>query len=56
MSGRKLVIFRAMREHGVEWFFRLIQEPIRLLRPNFIYGSQCLWNISLELLKVRKFT
>lgn len=44
-----------MREHGLEWLFRLSAEPKRLWRRYLIYGSQFVWNLSLEALRVRKF-
>ena len=44
-----------MREHGLEWFFRLVSEPRRLWRRYLIYGSQFIWNVNLEFLKLRKF-
>jgi N-acetylglucosaminyldiphosphoundecaprenol N-acetyl-beta-D-mannosaminyltransferase len=44
-----------MRENGLEWLFRLSTEPKRLWRRYLIYGSQFLWNLSLEALGVRKF-
>jgi N-acetylglucosaminyldiphosphoundecaprenol N-acetyl-beta-D-mannosaminyltransferase len=44
-----------MQENGLEWFFRLIQEPRRLWRRYLILGSRFAWNVSLELLKVRRF-
>jgi N-acetylglucosaminyldiphosphoundecaprenol N-acetyl-beta-D-mannosaminyltransferase len=44
-----------MRENGLEWFFRLLAEPRRLWRRYLIKGSVFLWNISLELLNLRKF-
>ncbi len=44
-----------MRERGLEWLFRLMQEPQRLWRRYLIYGSKFAWNASLELLRVRKF-
>jgi N-acetylglucosaminyldiphosphoundecaprenol N-acetyl-beta-D-mannosaminyltransferase len=44
-----------MREHGLEWLFRLAAEPKRLWRRYLIYGSQFVWNLSLEALRVRKF-
>ncbi|HKT10618.1 MAG TPA: WecB/TagA/CpsF family glycosyltransferase [Terriglobia bacterium] len=44
-----------MREHGLEWFFRLVSEPRRLWRRYLIYGSQFVWNVNLEFLKLRKF-
>ncbi len=44
-----------MRESGLEWLFRLLQEPRRLWRRYLIYGSQFICNVSLELLGLRKF-
>ncbi len=44
-----------MREHGLEWLFRLMEEPRRLWRRYLIYGSKFAWNASLELLSIKKF-
>lgn len=44
-----------MREHGLEWLFRLVSEPRRLWRRYLVYGSQFVWNVNLEFLKLRKF-
>jgi N-acetylglucosaminyldiphosphoundecaprenol N-acetyl-beta-D-mannosaminyltransferase len=44
-----------MRENGLEWLFRLVQEPRRLWRRYLIYGSQFAWNVSLELIGLKKF-
>jgi N-acetylglucosaminyldiphosphoundecaprenol N-acetyl-beta-D-mannosaminyltransferase len=44
-----------MREHGLEWFFRLVSEPRRLWRRYLIYGPQFVWNVNLEILKLKKF-
>jgi N-acetylglucosaminyldiphosphoundecaprenol N-acetyl-beta-D-mannosaminyltransferase len=44
-----------MQENGLEWFFRLTQEPRRLWRRYLIYGSVFAWNVSLELLGLKKF-
>jgi N-acetylglucosaminyldiphosphoundecaprenol N-acetyl-beta-D-mannosaminyltransferase len=44
-----------MRERGLEWLFRLIQEPRRLWKRYLIHGSRFGWNASLELLNLRKF-
>jgi N-acetylglucosaminyldiphosphoundecaprenol N-acetyl-beta-D-mannosaminyltransferase len=43
-----------MREHGLEWIFRLAQEPRRLWRRYLIYGSEFLFYVSLELAGIRK--
>jgi N-acetylglucosaminyldiphosphoundecaprenol N-acetyl-beta-D-mannosaminyltransferase len=44
-----------MREHGLEWFFRLVVEPRRLWRRYLVYGSEFLWNAALENLRLRTF-
>jgi len=44
-----------MRENGLEWLFRLLQEPGRLWRRYLIYGSEFAWNVSLELLGLKRF-
>jgi N-acetylglucosaminyldiphosphoundecaprenol N-acetyl-beta-D-mannosaminyltransferase len=45
-----------MREHGLEWLFRLSTEPRRLWRRYLIYGSQFAWNVALELTGIKRFT
>jgi N-acetylglucosaminyldiphosphoundecaprenol N-acetyl-beta-D-mannosaminyltransferase len=45
-----------MREHGLEWLFRLLCEPRRLWRRYLILGSQFVWNVALELLHIKNFT
>jgi N-acetylglucosaminyldiphosphoundecaprenol N-acetyl-beta-D-mannosaminyltransferase len=44
-----------MREHGLEWLFRLVQEPSRLWRRYLVKGPQFAWNASLEVLGIRQF-
>jgi N-acetylglucosaminyldiphosphoundecaprenol N-acetyl-beta-D-mannosaminyltransferase len=44
-----------MREHGLECVFRLLQEPRRLWRRYLVYGSEFVWDVTSELLHVRKF-
>lgn len=44
-----------VREHGLEWFFRLLQEPRRLWRRYLIYGSKFVWSVASELLSLRRF-
>jgi N-acetylglucosaminyldiphosphoundecaprenol N-acetyl-beta-D-mannosaminyltransferase len=44
-----------MREHGLEWLFRLWREPRRLWRRYLVGGSKFLFYVSLELLRLRKF-
>ncbi len=55
-SGRLRQAPRWMREHGLEWLFRLLQEPRRLWRRYVIYGSRFVWWVSLELLGLKKFS
>ena len=43
-----------MRENGLEWLFRLIQEPRRLWQRYLILGPEFAWNVGLELLKLRR--
>ena len=35
-----------MQENGLEWFFRLVQEPRRLWRRYLVFGSKFVWNVS----------
>ena len=55
LSGRKKQAPRWMREHGLEWFFRLFQEPQRLWRRYLIYGTQFILYVALESLGLKKF-
>ena len=45
-----------MRENGLEWLFRLWTEPRRLWRRYLINAPLFVWNVSLELLNMRKFS
>jgi len=44
-----------MQENGVEWLFRLLQEPERLWRRYLIYGSEFAWKAGLEVLGLKRF-
>lgn len=55
ISGRRRQAPRWMREHGLEWAFRLFQEPRRLWRRYLIYGTQFIVWIVLEGLDLKKF-
>lgn len=46
---------RAMQDRGLEWLYRLIQEPSRLWRRYLILNPLYLWNILLQYLGLRKF-
>jgi N-acetylglucosaminyldiphosphoundecaprenol N-acetyl-beta-D-mannosaminyltransferase len=48
-SGRSRQAPRWMREHGLEWSFRLLQEPQRLWRRYLVYGSEFVWSVASEL-------
>lgn len=43
-----------MRENGMEWLFRLLQEPRRLWRRYLVYGSQFIFYVLLEFAGMRK--
>ena len=55
LSGRKKQAPRWMREHGLEWLFRLCREPRRLWRRYLIYGAQFVLYVALESLGLKKF-
>ena len=44
-----------MRENGLEWSWRLIQEPRRLWRRYLIDGSRFAANVALELSGLKRF-
>ena len=54
-SGRLKQAPAWMRENGLEWFYRLVQEPRRLWRRYIVLGSQFAFNASLELAGLRRF-
>ena len=43
-----------MREHGLEWLFRLTMEPRRLWRRYLVYGAEFVALVLLELLGLKK--
>ena len=53
-SGRIRQAPSWMREHGLEWVYRLLCEPRRLWRRYLIYGSEFLWRVVSELWALRK--
>lgn len=55
LSGRRRQAPRWMREHGLEWLFRLLQEPRRLWRRYLICGSQFVAYLVLESLHLKNF-
>ena len=44
-----------MREHGLEWFYRLVTEPTRLWRRYIINGSKFAWAVCIEDVMPRLF-
>lgn len=54
-TGRVKQAPRWMREHGLEWLFRLWQEPRRLWRRYLLYGAEFLWGTFLELVGLKTF-
>ena len=55
LSGRRKQAPRPIREHGLEWFFRLLQEPCRLWRRYLVYGSKFIAYLLLESLRLKNF-
>jgi N-acetylglucosaminyldiphosphoundecaprenol N-acetyl-beta-D-mannosaminyltransferase len=51
LSGRRKQAPPWMREHGLEWSFRLLQEPRRLWRRYLVYGTQFIAYLALESLR-----
>lgn len=54
LSHRKKQAPRWMRENGLEWLFRLLQEPRRLWRRYLIGGTEFAFLVALESLGLRK--
>jgi N-acetylglucosaminyldiphosphoundecaprenol N-acetyl-beta-D-mannosaminyltransferase len=54
-SGRTKQAPAWMQENGLEWSFRLYQEPRRLWRRYVIYGSKFVWHVASEMLSLRTF-
>jgi N-acetylglucosaminyldiphosphoundecaprenol N-acetyl-beta-D-mannosaminyltransferase len=55
LSGRWNQAPSWMREHGLEWLFRLVQEPERLWRRYLIGGAQFAFYLALDSLRLRSF-
>ena len=54
-SGTKKRSGRWFREHGMEWLPRLLREPKRLWRRNFISTPKFLWMVFKQFVKERVF-
>ena len=55
LSGRRKQAPLQIRENGLEWLFRLLQEPRRLWRRYLVYGSQFIAYLLLESLRLKNF-
>lgn len=55
LSSRKKQAPVWMRDHGLEWLFRLFQEPHRLWRRYLINGAEFIFLVVLKLLGLRRF-
>ena len=55
LSARKRQAPKWMREHGLEWLFRVLQEPRRLWRRYLVDGAKFVFLVGLELLGWRRF-
>ena len=55
LSGRRYQAPLWMREHGLEWLFRLLQEPRRLWQRYLIYGARFLVYVAVDSLRQRGF-
>jgi N-acetylglucosaminyldiphosphoundecaprenol N-acetyl-beta-D-mannosaminyltransferase len=54
-SGRSKQAPSWLREHGLEWLYRLVAEPRRLWRRYLLYNSQFIVCESLEILGLKRF-
>jgi N-acetylglucosaminyldiphosphoundecaprenol N-acetyl-beta-D-mannosaminyltransferase len=45
VSGRTRQAPRWMQRHGLEWLFRLIQNPRQLARRYFVYNTKFIWRL-----------
>jgi N-acetylglucosaminyldiphosphoundecaprenol N-acetyl-beta-D-mannosaminyltransferase len=55
LSGRRNQAPRWMRERGLEWLFRLFQEPRRLWRRYLIYGAEFIAYLAADRLRLKDF-
>src|SRR5258708_4350562 len=53
LSGRRNQAPQWMRDQGLEWLFRLLQEPRRLWRRYLVYGAQFIAYIVVDRLQAR---
>jgi N-acetylglucosaminyldiphosphoundecaprenol N-acetyl-beta-D-mannosaminyltransferase len=55
LTGRVAQAPRWMMAAGLEWLFRLVQEPRRLWRRYLVYNPLFLFHVALELLGLRRY-
>jgi N-acetylglucosaminyldiphosphoundecaprenol N-acetyl-beta-D-mannosaminyltransferase len=55
LSSRKRQAPVWMQDRGLEWLFRLVQEPRRLWKRYLVGGSEFVFLVVLELLGLRRF-
>jgi N-acetylglucosaminyldiphosphoundecaprenol N-acetyl-beta-D-mannosaminyltransferase len=55
LSSRKKQAPKWMRERGLEWLFRLLQEPQRLWKRYLVGGSEFVLSVTLELMGLHRF-
>jgi len=55
LSGRRKQAPRWLRHHGLEWLFRLLQEPRRLWRRYLLYGPRFIAYVALDRLRLKDF-
>jgi N-acetylglucosaminyldiphosphoundecaprenol N-acetyl-beta-D-mannosaminyltransferase len=55
IAGTKRTAPKWMQENGLEWLYRLMQEPKRLWRRYLIGGSKFLFYLGLDRLSLRNF-
>ena len=55
LSGHKRQAPRWMQRSGLEWLFRLVNEPRRLWRRYFVCNAVFLWCISMQLAGLRRY-
>jgi N-acetylglucosaminyldiphosphoundecaprenol N-acetyl-beta-D-mannosaminyltransferase len=53
-TGRLKQAPRWMQENGLEWLFRLTQEPRRLWRRYLVNGGEFIWNVAIERMRLAK--
>ena len=53
LSGGRKQAPRWMRERGLEWLFRLMQEPRRLWRRYLVYGAHFIAYVTLKSFRLK---